>query len=523
MKSIKQMLAGILAAALCLPMIPAQSVHAAQTASVIKLGDVDGKPGITLTDAQLILKFALRIQTPDKNQEKIADMNQDKKVTLTDAQLCLKYALRILNPNDVPVLTAPPETEKPSTTEPVPPSVSETPAPSQPAAPSETPGATGEIHTTKPADPTDTPDVTESPVPDTTAITLYNGNNTTGSACATVTIANTEGITSANELSTSFGNSQKIWWQETGRYTYLDEEFIHISNPVITSKTITWQVSIKEEAMGTISGTGAIFFTTGTDYTNFKHHRVDVTIWLDTTITKKYPIMNEDFINVGMVSADAVYSDPNVCTTDASIIINNRHDGIDISKVVQDGTTWVSGPCVITEEENNPEKYYRISHKKEIAEVYLEPKGVYDEEMTKAVEEELKKNTNWYWDLDTVPKEYYEFLYNTIDSWYKGEISYRCLKNTLVYTQFYEDNRPQNPAGILNGEQPQYFGFSTFSGNGRGQDCKIYIINGTINVDTVWQTIYKLGQGGGTDDSYIGYVRVHYDSKTDLSYVYYIS
>lgn len=60
------------------------------------LGDIDKDGVITLLDAQLTLKYALRLEVPDAYQKMAADMNQDGNISLPDAQLVLKKALRLL-------------------------------------------------------------------------------------------------------------------------------------------------------------------------------------------------------------------------------------------------------------------------------------------------------------------------------------------------------------------------------------------------------------------------------------------
>lgn len=60
-----------------------------------ELGDIDGNGKVDLTDAQLVLKAALKINTLTDAQFKAADTNGDGKVDLTDAQKVLKVALKI--------------------------------------------------------------------------------------------------------------------------------------------------------------------------------------------------------------------------------------------------------------------------------------------------------------------------------------------------------------------------------------------------------------------------------------------
>ena len=59
-------------------------------------GDLDGNGKIDLSDAQMVLKAALKIMVLDESGRKKADINRDGKVTLADAQLVLKMALKII-------------------------------------------------------------------------------------------------------------------------------------------------------------------------------------------------------------------------------------------------------------------------------------------------------------------------------------------------------------------------------------------------------------------------------------------
>lgn len=59
-------------------------------------GDVDQDGFLTLSDAQLALKIALKITTADSEQYTIANVDGDSSVTLSDAQLILKAALKII-------------------------------------------------------------------------------------------------------------------------------------------------------------------------------------------------------------------------------------------------------------------------------------------------------------------------------------------------------------------------------------------------------------------------------------------
>lgn len=59
------------------------------------LGDVDANKIIELTDAQLALKFALKITGANEEQKVTADVDYDGEITLADAQKILKAALKI--------------------------------------------------------------------------------------------------------------------------------------------------------------------------------------------------------------------------------------------------------------------------------------------------------------------------------------------------------------------------------------------------------------------------------------------
>lgn len=62
----------------------------------ITTGDVDGDDKVTLTDAQMVLKAALKIESFDETQIEAADVDQNGRITLEDAQRVLKAALKII-------------------------------------------------------------------------------------------------------------------------------------------------------------------------------------------------------------------------------------------------------------------------------------------------------------------------------------------------------------------------------------------------------------------------------------------
>lgn len=66
------------------------------TTGFLVTGDVDFNGTVDLTDAQLALKFALKIYIPYDLEAFVADYDFDNAVTLSDAQLILKKALMII-------------------------------------------------------------------------------------------------------------------------------------------------------------------------------------------------------------------------------------------------------------------------------------------------------------------------------------------------------------------------------------------------------------------------------------------
>lgn len=65
--------------------------------SAVSYGDLDNDGDVTLKDAQLVLKAALKIVSLEDAQKASADVDGDSDVTLKDAQLILKRALRIIS------------------------------------------------------------------------------------------------------------------------------------------------------------------------------------------------------------------------------------------------------------------------------------------------------------------------------------------------------------------------------------------------------------------------------------------
>ena len=76
-------------------MSAAPTVTPAQSAAPYRNGDVNEDGNVDLTDAQLVLKAALKIIALTERENNIADIDKNGQLTLTDAQLVLKLALRI--------------------------------------------------------------------------------------------------------------------------------------------------------------------------------------------------------------------------------------------------------------------------------------------------------------------------------------------------------------------------------------------------------------------------------------------
>lgn len=475
----------------------------------------------TLNDAYEVLQCALHV--PDAEAAAWHDVNDDGDVTLEDAKLCLQYALKIKSPGgtDMP---------NPQPTQPggdV--AASQTPTPSDAPTPTAQPG-----ETTKPTDTPEAPGTTSAPYISTDHVMLYTGNNATGNDYASVTVHN---VTDPANISFYFSpfEDNKVWLREgkdSSDWLYINDVLTVV--PTVDGHSVTYSIRLSDNMYESgwddlISGASAIYFYPDPDDDD-TYFKVDITIERNHTDTTYYRIMDEYSINVGMVSEDATFSDPSMCTTDAAVIIDgmNRHYGTHIKWTVpQDGTMHVTGPCVITELEVNTERHYTVNHEKRVEEIYLETKGEYDEEMTRAVEAELKKDGGWFTGDEANcphPKAYIDFVYNTVDSWYKGEISYRCMVDTLRYTKFYEENKHYNSGAVAEGARPEYFPISDTNGtiSGQGQNCHIFTIKGTIDVGTVWQAMEDQSYGMGLNTANTGYVRVHYDSEYDISYIYYI-
>lgn len=78
----------------------------AQKSNMTMPGDVDDDNKVTLTDAKIILKHSLGIETiTDENKIKNADINEDNVVNLIDAKMALKASLGIIFITEKPIVT----------------------------------------------------------------------------------------------------------------------------------------------------------------------------------------------------------------------------------------------------------------------------------------------------------------------------------------------------------------------------------------------------------------------------------
>lgn len=341
----------------------------------------------TLNDAYEILQYALHV--PDTEAAAWHDVNDDGDVTLEDAKLCLQYALKIKSPGGTDMPNPLPTQPGGDVAD------SQTPTPSDAPTPTTQPG-----ETTKPTDTPEAPGTTSAPYISTNHVTLYTGNNATGSACATITLYNT-GITTVEEadaIGPGFDYEKTLWLDQgesSSFWMQFTEERFESHAPVVSGNAITYTLEILDKHKNNLSGTGTIGFFLPDD----TYFEVIVDIERNHTDTTYYRIMDEYYMNVGTVSENVTFSDPSMCTTDAAVIIdglNNIYGTYKKWNIPQDGSMYVTGPCVITEQEVNTERHYTVNHEKRVEEIYLETKGKYDEEMTKAVEAKLKKLTSWY-------------------------------------------------------------------------------------------------------------------------------
>ncbi len=82
---------------------------------------------------------------------------------------------------------------------------------------------------------------------------------------------------------------------------------------------------------------------------------------------------------------------------------------------------------------------------------YIEKQGTYDEELTNEVYELLKleetRNTDRTSACYSMPEDQLEFLLETADRWYNGEISERAYHNLAMYTPFENSTNTSNAYG----------------------------------------------------------------------------
>ena len=104
-KFMKRIVAGVLSASLMFGNCAGGGAGgigsvAAYADTVYSYADVDGDGTIGLTDAQMVLKAALKIEVLTDEAMKAADVDGDGTIGLSDAQLVLKFALKIANLDD---------------------------------------------------------------------------------------------------------------------------------------------------------------------------------------------------------------------------------------------------------------------------------------------------------------------------------------------------------------------------------------------------------------------------------------
>ena len=63
----------------------------------MNVGDVNQDEKITLSDAQLVLKAVLKINTLNSEEKVQADVDCNEVIDLRDVQLILKYALHMIS------------------------------------------------------------------------------------------------------------------------------------------------------------------------------------------------------------------------------------------------------------------------------------------------------------------------------------------------------------------------------------------------------------------------------------------
>ena len=113
-KRIKMMAAVLL---VCTMVVCSFSFAAGAEDVTILLGDVDGSQSVTSSDARLILRHSVRLQTIADEYLTAADVNQDTNVTSADARLALRMAVNLEESSTI-VVTTPDASTEPSETEP---------------------------------------------------------------------------------------------------------------------------------------------------------------------------------------------------------------------------------------------------------------------------------------------------------------------------------------------------------------------------------------------------------------------
>ncbi len=146
---------------------------------------------------------------------------------------------------------------------------------------------------------------------------------------------------------------------------------------------------------------------------------------------------------------------------------------------------------------------------------YIEKQGTYDEELTNEVYELLKdketRNTDIKSNYCSTTDEQLEFLLETADRWYNGEISERTFNNLAWYTPF--ENVPFYAVDFYGNRE--YFGTV---------GCKTIILSDVKNAEDIVNGINQYMNYDGSQSSWIWvrnllYLKIHTDGNNVYVYM----
>ena len=146
---------------------------------------------------------------------------------------------------------------------------------------------------------------------------------------------------------------------------------------------------------------------------------------------------------------------------------------------------------------------------------YIEKKGTYDENLTNEVYELLKdketRNTDIKSNYCSTTDEQLEFLLETADRWYNGEISERTFNNLAWYTPF--ENVPFYAVDFYGNRE--YFGTV---------GCKTIILSDVKNAEDIVNGINQYMNYDGSQSSWIWvrnllYLKIHTDGNNVYVYM----